>query len=101
MNDPEKQIKELAEATEQIRYQFLLTELQTCFTSLEMALLEISIGSITHAKREVSVIEEGIRTIERFIPKVSLKQRPELERKLAELKEAFHPVAAELAGETG
>jgi hypothetical protein len=98
MSDLERQIRELAEKTAQLRYQFLLAECQTCFTALDVAQFELSVGGITIAKREIAAVEKGLCTIERFLPEISVEQRQELEEKLAELKAVLALIVLELAG---
>ena len=96
MRDIDKDIRELREKTGRTRYQFLMAELQTCFTALEMGKYELSVGNTTVAEREVASVEKGIRAIQRFLPEVSAEQRTEVETKLAELNEILDSLKAEL-----
>lgn len=96
MSDLERQIRELAEATAQIRYQFVVAEVQTCFTSLEMARFELSIGNRTVAKREIAAAEKGVQVIERFIGELSPDQQREMGQKLTELKAAIEQLREEI-----
>jgi len=90
MGTIDKEIRELREKTGRTRYQFLRAELQTCFTALEMGRYELSVGNAT-------VVEKGIRAIQRFLPEVSAEQRREVETKLAELNEILDPLKGELS----
>jgi phage terminase Nu1 subunit (DNA packaging protein) len=86
MGDLENEIRELRERTALTRYQFLKAELQTCCTALEMAQYELSIGDVVVVGREVAAVEEGIRTLERFLPEATAEQREEVGTRVAELK---------------
>src|SRR5205807_8370680 len=68
------------------------SDLQTCFTALEMGRYELSVGNATGAEREVAAVEKGIRAIQRFLSEVSAEQRTEVETKLAELNEILDPL---------
>lgn len=96
MGDMDKEIRELYDKTAYNRHQFLKTELETCLTGLEMGTFALSVGNAAVAGREVVMVEEGIRAIQRFLPGVSGEQAREVETKLAELKARLDTLKAEL-----
>ena len=59
--------EELYEKTIRIRGEFLDAEIALCATGLEMAEYELSVGGLETVAREVSLTEQGIRTIRRFL----------------------------------
>jgi chromosome segregation ATPase len=95
----EEDIRRLHERTASTRYQFLQAELQTCFTALDLAKYELSVGNTSLAEREIAHVEKGIRAIQRFLPEVSGEQRTELEAKLADLQEMLSRLKAPSSGE--
>jgi hypothetical protein len=96
MKEIEEEIKELHERTERTRVQFLKAEIRTCFTAAEFGELELSAGNADMAERERAFVEEGVRTIERFLSQVSAGQRSGLDASLAELKAALDSFQARL-----
>jgi hypothetical protein len=97
MGDLKREIKELREKTARTGYQFLKAELQTCLTALEMAKYELSIGNVAVAGSEVACVEEGVRTIQRFLGEVPAEQRREVETKVAELQALLEPLKTQLS----
>lgn len=91
-----EEIRDLLARTAQTRYQFLIAELQTCLTALELGSFQFSVGNLEIARREVAVVETGIRTIEYFLAQVSLEQKIELQAKLLTLKWALYSLIAKL-----
>lgn len=93
----DEEIRRLSENTARTRYQFLTVELQTCFTAIDLAQFELSVGNAAIAEREVAAVEEGIRVLQRFLPDVSGKPREELEARLAELQSMLDSLKADLS----
>ena len=91
-------MRELAEKTIQIRYQFLVVELQTCFTSLEMARFELSVDNMPVAKREIAAVEKGLEVLKRFSAEMPPEQKQEMEAKMAELQAAYSVVKQQVDG---
>jgi hypothetical protein len=83
----EEEIKSVIEQTARTRYQFLLVEIQTCITAVDMGLYELSAGNAGAAKREAAVAEKGTQVIRRFLRDVEAGQRPELKARLAIVEE--------------
>src|SRR4029450_9052092 len=92
----DREIEALLEKTARTRYDFLRTELQVCFTAIDMAHFELSLGNTSVAVREVAFVDRGIKTMQRFLPEVSAEQRRELELRLAELKASLVLLNAQL-----
>ena len=86
MSELDKDIQELHAKTALTRYQFLRAELQTCFTALDMAEHELSVGNTAVAHKETTVVERALQVFARFLPELADKPRKELETRVAELK---------------
>jgi hypothetical protein len=92
----DEEIRRLSETTARTRYQFLTAHLQTCFTAIELAKFELSIGNIGIALKEAAAVEHGIRVLQRFLPEVSGEQRKEVDASLSKLQSALDSLKAEL-----
>jgi hypothetical protein len=91
------EIRRLFEQTGRTRYQFLTVELQTCFTAIDLAKFELSVGNTAVVEKEVLAVEQGIRVIQRFLPEVSGQPRTEVEAGLAKLQSQLASLKAELS----
>ena len=96
MSDLDDEIRELSGRVQRTRRQFVKTELQTCFTALEMAEFELSIGNTTVAQTEVASVEKGVSVLQRFLSALPQDQRREVDAKLAELNARLESVKANL-----
>jgi hypothetical protein len=96
MGDLDDEIRELAGKVQRTGRQFLKAELQTCFTALEMAEFELSIGNIAVTEREVAAVEKGVSVIQRFLSPLPEDQKRELDATFAELKARLESVKAGL-----
>jgi len=94
----DEQIRSLFEKTARTRYQFLTVQLETCFTAVDLAMFELSIGNVAVAEREVVAVEEGIRVIRRFLPEVSGEPGTEVAAGLTELQAQLDSLKAALDG---
>ena len=94
MGDLDKEIRELSGQVQRTQYQFLKAELQTCFTALEIAQFELSIGSTIVVQREVAAVEKGVAVIQRFLSTLPQDQRREVDAKLEELNAILESVKA-------
>jgi hypothetical protein len=86
MGDLERDIQELHEKTVRTRYAFLKAEIQTCLTAVEMGEFELSKGNVEIAQKEATIVEKGIRTIERFLPGLSNELQSGLGNSLTKLR---------------
>lgn len=93
----DEEIRELHNQTVRTRYQFLKTELDTCFTAAEMGKFELSAGNTAVAGREVAAVENGVRVIQRFVSGLPAEQRAAVEAGLAELRAMLASLKAGLA----
>ncbi len=93
----DEEIRELHNQTARIRYQFVKTELDTCFTAAEIGMFELSAGNTVVAEREVAAVENGVSVIQRFVLELPAEQRAAVEARLAELQAILGPLKAELA----
>ena len=84
MSDLDDEIRDLRARTEQNRLQFLRTELETCFLSLEMARFGLSSGDVEMVRNESSVAQRGVTVIQHFLSE-ALYKPPDIETKLMEL----------------
>ena len=96
MGDLSEEIRELSDRVQRTRHQFLKAELLTCFTALEMAQFELSIGNTAVAQREIAAVEKGVSVIHRFLPGLQQDQRQEVETTLADLNAILESVKADL-----
>jgi hypothetical protein len=95
--DMDEEIRKLIEQHRRTRLQFLKAELETCFTALEIAKYELSMGNTTVAQREVAFIDKGIRALQRFLPDLpDSKEKANIKAKLAKLQASLKPVQAEV-----
>jgi len=94
MGDLDKKIRELSDRFQRTRYQFLKTELQTCFAALDMARFELSIGNTTVVRREIAAVEKGMSVIRRFLSALPPDQRGEMDANLADLNAILESVKA-------
>jgi hypothetical protein len=89
MEDLEKEIGKLYETTARTRYEFIQTELQSCWTALEIADYQLSVGNPATAASEVAFVTRGIAVLHRFLPLTSEEHQLEIEKKLEELEAAL------------
>lgn len=92
----DEEIRSLFEKTARTRYQFLTAELQTCFTAVDLAMFELSIGNIAIAENEVAAVEKGIRAIRRFLPELSGEPGTEVAASLTKLQAQLDSLKAAL-----
>src|SRR5690242_8096507 len=97
MDDLENEIGELREKTKQSRRQFLETDLQTCFTAIERANLELSLGNSHEARRELVMASRGADVVERFLRDADPPET-DLEARLAGLRASLDALRQKLDG---
>jgi hypothetical protein len=95
MSDLENEIQYLRDKTAENRREFLRTEVETCFISLDMGKTALTHGDITMAKKEVSIAERGMATIEHFLGQAP-ESRSKIEPRLAELRDLLTSLRAEI-----
>src|SRR5512142_864579 len=95
MSDLEKDMRDLRERTDQSRRQFLEVEIQTCFTAIERAHLEFSLGRPHEARRELEIANHGADVVEHFLHEAP-GEMADIEAKWRDLKSALEPLRAEL-----
>ena len=95
MSDLENQIRELRERTRHTRHQFLKADTQTCFIAIERGQFELSLGNTHEAQKEFELANRGVEVIERFLGEEP-GQMPEIEAKLAALKESMESLRLEI-----
>jgi len=98
MRDIDDEVRDLLNRTARTRYQFLQVELQTCFTALDFAKHELSVGNRHIVEMEIGVIERGIHTIRRFLGETSAEQRRTIEQRMQTLQTDLDPLKAKVAG---
>jgi hypothetical protein len=96
MDDLRSELSDLFEKVNRTRYEFLKTEVQTCFTGLDMGRHVLSVGNKAFALREAEIVETGIRTARRFLAGVSDSERTGIEAKLSELDRMLDALKADL-----
>lgn len=83
----DEEIKEILEQSLRTRYQFLRAELETCFTALDMARYELSVGNMAITLREIASVKAGIQALERFLPDIPAgQQKAIIETRLTKLQ---------------
>jgi hypothetical protein len=85
----DEEIRELRSKIARTRYEFVKTELETCFTAAEMGEFELGARNIPVAEREVAFVESGIRVIRRFVVELPEEQRTAVEARLVDLEAAL------------
>src|SRR5579883_956966 len=95
MREFEDTIRELRNKTQAARYQFLRTELQTCFIAVDRARLELSLGDIDEAEKEFEMASRGRQVIERFLSEAAGRMS-DIQQKLTELKASLRSLRADL-----
>ncbi len=98
MSDLAAQIATWRQKTEQVRYDFLRAEIQTCTIAIDMARLEFERAHVAFAGREVENATKSIGVIERFLPQARTDQQEELRGHLAWLKSALESVQRDFQG---
>ena len=96
----DEEISELRRKIARTRYEFVKTELDTCFTAADMGQFELRAGNIPVAEREVAFVESGIRVIGRFVVELPEEQRTAMEARLVELQAILASLKAELLERT-
>jgi predicted nucleic acid-binding Zn-ribbon protein len=95
MSDLESEIRDLRERTKHNRHEFLKADTQTCFIAVERAHLELSLGNTHEAQKELELANRGVQVIQRFLSEAP-GQMPEIEAKLADLKESLESLRLEI-----
>ena len=97
MDDPGKPSKGLQITTEKTRYEFLITELEVCFTLAKLVEQQIRLNNLEVAKRALVKAERGYDTIRRFLTEVrNSEHRKEIEAKLNQLRISLDTLAGQL-----
>lgn len=78
--------EELTAKNAVVRRQFLVTELATCETTVQIGEAELATGNMPTVDKEIAAVEKGIRTIHRFLPGIAPEERGDLVHRLAELE---------------
>ena len=95
MSDLENEIRELREKTRHNRHQFLKAYTQTCLIAVERAQLELTLGKTHEAQKEFDVANCGFQVIQRFLSEAP-DQMPDIEARLANLKESLESLRVEI-----
>ena len=90
--------EELYEKTIRIRGEFLDAEIALCATGLEMAEYELSVGGLETVAREVSLTEQGIRTIRRFLGGVTKQHQRRIQERISNLEARLKSLKAQMSG---
>lgn len=91
----EDEIRGLREKTDQNRRQFLETDLETCFTAIARAELELSLGNSLEAGKELVVASHGADVIERFLREMETPEL-DLEARLGKLRASLDSLRQKL-----
>lgn len=100
MRDLDRLMEELSDNTADTGYQFLVTEVQSCTTCIDIALYELEAGNLMMARHELENCKIGIGEILRFLPRIRPHQQATISARLAELQAAYQDCRAkvEVAG---
>src|SRR5215831_1139879 len=99
MSDTADRWAELRSQSDNVRMEFLRTELAASFTFISLAETERSIGNDEHAKRAAADAEKAYAALQRFLtdPKhskhVNDEERQELTERMVELREKLDSFA--------
>ena len=98
----QREIEQLFEKTARTRYEFLKAGMQACFTALEMAQYELSVGHVDGVRKEIAFVRRGIATLRRFLSEASSEQRSEVAAGMARLQGLLTALNTELeVGQVG
>ena len=100
MGEFENEIRALRDRTESNRRQFLRAEWQTCWTAIDRARLELSLGNVDEAEREFAMATRGREVMEKFLSEAP-DPLPEIEQKLAELRAGLSSLRSDLDAHRG
>jgi len=95
MSDLNNEIQDLREKTARNRREFLRTEIQTCFLTLEMARSALSAGNISLTRRELVIAARGLAVIQRLLGEAP-EETPEIGSKLERLRALLASVSSDL-----
>ena len=97
MDEHEQHVAELESKTEQISYEFVQTELATCFSSVDTAVRELEQGHREAALEEAEKAEKGYKTIVGYIAKLSEEgPRIEIQQRWTELRASLDALQAQI-----
>jgi hypothetical protein len=89
--DEVRTVASLHAETDRNRYEFLDTDLELCFTFVNVVQTELALDDWDAAKRALNKAEQGYATIEQFLPHVRNNDlRIEIERRLDALRSALN-----------
>jgi hypothetical protein len=87
MSDVSEQLNVLRGESDQVRYEFLQSDLAICFTFSDLAMTELTIGDRDGAVDALERAEKGYATIQRLQYRLEREQyRTEIAEKLTELR---------------
>ncbi len=87
----------LRSESEQIRSEFLKTDLEVCFTFVGVTETEIQMGDLAHAKEVLGKAQRGYEVISQFLPSIAdEEQRQQIAGRLAELGESIEATRKKL-----
>ena len=85
-----EEVQNLHQQTQQNRYEYLLTELDVCSTTIDFGVTELEIGNREIANREAATASKGVETIERFLRELDSTEHKDLIlARLQQLKKAL------------
>ena len=90
MNDLAKRMADLHARTEQTKVEFLEAELNECFTFINIADTEHSLGEQAAAEKAIASAEDGYAAIRRFLADIEHgEKRRDLQSNLVKLREVL------------
>lgn len=102
MSDVPDRIKALSAETEQTRFEFLQSDVDICFTFIEVAQTELGLGDRDSAAQALERAQTGLDAIERLLPDLQRAgDREEIERKMERLRGAIAAFDSLLASNPG
>jgi hypothetical protein len=88
-SERQRDFEAIAAKNAEVRREFVLTELQTCHTALQIGIVELAGGNLATGEKEITAAEECLRIVRRFLPGVEAEHRGEAQGKLAEMQSAL------------
>ena len=89
-HDLARQIEETHRKTQQTRLQFLTTELEVCFSTIDFGTFELEQGNRDMADNEALLAARGIATIEKFLPELDdAGERHSIQIRLDKLRQSL------------
>lgn len=101
MDDLDEQVKQVMKKAARTRYEFVLVELRTCFTCLDMGKYQFSVGDDEAGRKEIDLAERGLHEAERFSAGFAPEEMAGIAETLTRLKRDLEDLKRERNSQAG